>query len=328
MGAPGSSNLRLRLLALAERRLPALTRQRRPEALPINLDRRRIYVLPTRFGLLFALLLAVMLLGALNYGNNPALLLTCLFGAAGGASLFFGFRILSGLRLTQLRADPGHAGLPLGLHPTFTGGARDRPALRLRLGDVETQLRVPANASAEATLDPVVPRRGWFHPGPLRVATDYPLGLFHFWSWVHPNARCLVYPALESPPPALPAGAGAEGERARHGNNEEHAGLRGYRSGDAPRLIAWKASARHDRLLVREPEFHGGATLVFDYASLASLDVEARISRLAAWVVAAEMARASYTLRLPDAVIGPGLGPAQQADCLRALALLPGPGRA
>ncbi|MGH8122583.1 MAG: DUF58 domain-containing protein, partial [Rudaea sp.] len=37
------------LLILAERRLPALTRLKQPETLPIVLDRHRIYVLPTRF---------------------------------------------------------------------------------------------------------------------------------------------------------------------------------------------------------------------------------------------------------------------------------------
>ena len=39
-----------------------LARPRRPEALPQRLDRRRIYVLPTRFGLFVATLLSAMLL--------------------------------------------------------------------------------------------------------------------------------------------------------------------------------------------------------------------------------------------------------------------------
>ena len=59
-------------------RLEALARPRGPEPLPVAFDRRRIYVLPTAFGAFFALLLAVMLLGALNYNNNPALLLALL----------------------------------------------------------------------------------------------------------------------------------------------------------------------------------------------------------------------------------------------------------
>ncbi len=124
MSSTALADLRIRLLAAAERRLPALTRLRRAEALPIRLDRRRIYVLPSGFGVAFALLLFVMLLGALNYGNNPALLLTCLLGATAGASLFFGFRALSGLALEQVHADEAHAGEPLSIRLRFAAGPR------------------------------------------------------------------------------------------------------------------------------------------------------------------------------------------------------------
>ena len=41
------------LIARAERRLPALTRFRGPEPLPIELHRRRIYILPTKSGVGF-----------------------------------------------------------------------------------------------------------------------------------------------------------------------------------------------------------------------------------------------------------------------------------
>lgn len=317
------ADLRLRLLATAERRLPALTRLRRAEALPIRLDRRRIYVLPTGFGLAFAVLLLVMLLGALNYGNNPALLLTCLLGAAAGASLFLGFRVLTGLALEQVRADEGHAGDPLRLIVRFAPGARDRPSLRLRRGAAETAFALPANTASDVVLNAPDTRRGWFRPGRIRVWTEFPLGLFQLWSWLHPDAEFLVYPALESPAPPLPAGSGEYGEHTRAGSSEEHAGLREYRPSDPSRLIAWKASVRHDHLLVRDIERRSGEALVLDYASLRELEPEARIRRLAAWVVMAEAAQRSYALRLPGEALGPDLGAQHRRACLRALALLP-----
>ncbi|MBN8726798.1 MAG: DUF58 domain-containing protein [Xanthomonadales bacterium] len=317
-----------RISSAAERRLPALTRKRRPEPLPIRLDRRRIYVLPTRFGLMFALLLFVMLLGALNYGNNPALLLTCLLGAAAGGSIFAGFRAMSGLRLVAMRANPAHAGEPLRLRLAFDAAGRDRQALCIRRGDDETAFSLLRGEPGEALFAITETRRGWLRPGPLRLSTTYPLGLFQLWSWAHPDAAFLVWPALETPTPPFPAGHGSEGALARHGAEGEPADLREYRSTDPPRLIAWKASARHDTLLVREPEREAGEILVFDHARLSGLDAEARISRLAAWVAAADAGRRTYLLRLPGEEFGPGSGAAQQADCMKALALLPGPGRA
>ena len=51
-------------------RFAMLARPRAAETLPVQFDRRRVYVLPTRFGLFFTALLFAMLLGGLNYNNN------------------------------------------------------------------------------------------------------------------------------------------------------------------------------------------------------------------------------------------------------------------
>ena len=317
------ADLRIRALTFAEKRLPALTRLRRPEPLPIRLDRRRIYVVPTGAGLAFALMLFVMLLGALNYQNNPALLLTCVFGAACGASLFAGFRAMNGLCLTGAGAEECHAGTPLAVHLRFAPTRRARPSLRLRHEGNETTFAVQAGAAGDVTLTLATSRRGWFRPGRIRVSTEYPLGLFHIWSWLNPDAEFLVYPAAETPAPALPAGDGREDEPTRAGAGDDHAGLRDYRVTDPPRLIAWKASARHDTLLVRDAESRSDDALVLDYYTLRGIDRETRISRLTAWVLAAESASQAYLLRIPGSTIGPGIGTVQRHACLRALALLP-----
>ena len=321
--ASAFADLRLRVVAFAERRLPALTRLRRAEELPIRLDRRRIYVVPSRFGAAFSVLLLVMLLGALNYSNNPALLLTCLLGAAAWASLFAGFRTINGITLVHVRASEAHAGDPLPLRLRFATGGRARASLRLRRGEATVAFWLAAERESDLEL-PVTPvRRGWFRPGRVRVSTEHPLGLFHLWSWLHPQAAFLIFPAAETPAPPLPGGDGRVGEQAQAGASEEHAGLRGYRPSDAARLIAWKASVRHDVLLVRDAERRSGEALTLDYRALAGLDDEARISRLTAWVLAAENVQRSYLLRLPQESIGPGLGAEQRTACLRALALLP-----
>jgi uncharacterized protein (DUF58 family) len=319
------ADLRIRALAYAEKRLPALTRLRRPEPLPIRLDRRRIYVLPTGFGVSFGLLLFVMLIGSLNYANNPALLLTCLFGAAGGASLFIGFRAMNGLALTRASADECHAGAPLTLRLRLAPASRTRPSLRLRYGDVETAFALRAGIESDVIVTVPTAQRGWLRIGRVRMSTDYPLGLFHIWSWLNPDSEFLIYPAIETPPPALPAGDGREDVLARAGAGEDHAGLRDYRVTDPPRLIAWKASARHDTLLVRDAEYRSSDALLFDYATIRGIDHEARIRRLTAWVLVAESAQREYIMRLPDGALGPAVGTLQRQACLRALALFEPP---
>src|SRR5438132_374141 len=70
------------LLALARERAAAWMRRRQgADLLPVALERRRLYILPTGTGVAFAALLFLMLIAGLNYGNSLALFLTFLLGA-------------------------------------------------------------------------------------------------------------------------------------------------------------------------------------------------------------------------------------------------------
>jgi len=317
-------------LAFAERRLPALTRLKRPEPLPIALHRRRIYVVPTRFGMVYSAMLLVMLVGALNYNNNPALLLTCLLAAASYQSVFTGFRMLNRLQLRSLRVHPCHAEGALHLSLFFDAAGVDRPALHLRMENADmpdgqgvVEFSLPGDIeTAVPTIIPA-PSRGWQSIGRVRVWSEYPLGMFHIWSWLHPDTQALIYPRIEPNAPPLPESAGDADTVAMRRAGDEFSMLREYHPSDPRRLIAWKASARHDALLVKELERPQSREIVVSWDATAGVDYESRISRLAAWVERAEALRTPYTLSLPSLRIGPAIGPEHQQACLRALALLP-----
>ena len=325
MNASGTlAPLRSRLLASAERRLPALTRLKQPEALPIALHRRRIYVLPTRFGLLFSAVLLVMLLGALNYNNNPALLLTCLLGATCYQSVFQAFRTLNGVELLSLHAEPCHAGDILYFTLTFRAAGRARYSLRAGIGDTETLFDMDAGNDSRVRVGVPTQQRGWQRSGRMRLDSEYPFGLFRVRSWLNPDFAALVYAQREEPAVPLPHANDAAADLPLRRTGDEFAMLRDYHPSDARRSIAWKASARHDTLLVKEFEQRRGREIVLDWDATSSLNHEARISRLTRWVEDAEALRHSYLLQLPDQRVGPGLGSDHRHACLRALALLPG----
>jgi len=309
------------MLEYAEARLPALTRLKRPESLPILLNRYRIYVLPTRFGLLYSAVLIVMLLGALNYNNNPALLLTCLLGAASYQSVFQAFRMLNRLEMHALRAEPCHAGDPLRVSLYWRTNNRNRRSLRLQADGRETVFDLAHDGAV--TVEFTAPQRGWRKLERLRLSSEYPFGLFHVWSWLNPEFAALVYPLPEANPPPLPRAGAANVARTVRMSGDELASLREYRPEDPQRNIAWKASARHDELLVKEFELRRSQEIVLDYSMLHGLAHEARISRLARWVYEAEIAQQPYSLHLPQRQIGPALGAEHRHACLRELALLP-----
>ena len=305
-------------------RFASWARPRAPEGLPARFDRHRIYVLPTGFGLFFAALLAAMGIGALNYNNNPALLLALLLAGAALASLFAAQLQLAGLEIAAVAAEPVHAGTPLLLRVHARDRReRERRGLQLRLGDAQAVLSLEAGAGEAGLTVPTV-RRGWLEPGRIRVSTVRPLGLARAWAYAWPDTPLLVYPAPEAQGPPLPRGSGVHAQAQVHPAGEDMHHLRNYRRGDARRAIAWKPSARRDSLLVREYEQPRDAEVVLDWSTLGALPYEARIGRLAHWVEQAERERRRYRLLLPgQPALGPDAGQAHRHACLRALALMP-----
>ncbi len=307
------------------RGLQQLARPRSPEALPVQLERRRIYVLPTGFGMFVAVLLTAMLLGALNYNNNPALLLSLLLGATGIASTINAHLQLSGLRVEAISADPVAAGSPLKLRLTIArNDNRSRRGLQVVHAGAGAFSGLYDDSRAEVDLFLPTATRGWLDLQRIKLSTTQPLGLARAWAWVWPETPLLVYPRPEPTGPSLPESGGAIARTRAHPLGDELQQLRPYRAGDAPRTIAWKHSARRDTLLVREYERPVGVEVVLDWRDVAALPYEQRIARLARWVNEAEREGRRYRLGLPGQPgIGPGSGDAHHHLCLRALALMP-----
>lgn len=311
-------------LASLAKRLALLARPRRPEPLPVEFDRHRIYILPTGFGWFFAALLLAMGIGALNYNNNPALLLGLLLAGAANTSLFAAHLQLSGLQIVAIDALPVPAGMPLALrlHARAARG-RGRRGLRVDLAGSEARLSLTEGAGETVLMVPTT-QRGWLELGRLRISTTRPLGLARAWTYLWPDTPLLVYPVPEAHGPPLPQGRGENARARLHPAGEDMHHLRAYRRGDARRAIAWKPSARRGALLVREYEQPQSADIELDWRDLSALAYEDRIRRLARWVDEAEREGRRYRLLLPgQPALGPALGVDHRHACLRALALMP-----
>jgi len=302
-----------------------LARPRRPEALPVRITRHRIYVLPTRFGLFMASLLASMLLGALNYNNNPALLLALILSSTALGSALLAHLQLSGLQLMALSAEPVYAGQPIRLRLALArSDNRLRSSLQLDYLSAHALAHLDHDTRCEVDLALPTQVRGWLRLGRIKLSTTQPLGLVRAWCWLWPDTALLVYPALETNAPPLPETGFSSNKVQAHALGEELHQLRAYRLGDSRHDIAWKHSAHRNTLLVREYERPGGADVLLDWKQLTALPYERRIARLAAWVDQAERQGRRYRLQLPgQAALGPDNGAAHRHRCLRSLALLP-----
>lgn len=301
-----------------------------PERGPIVLRHRRVYIVPTRLGWLFAASLGILLLGSINYSLALGFALTFVLAGAGLAGMVHTARNLALLSVSVGRVEPVFAGesaqFPLRLENRLRF---DRPAILARHLASGTQIvfDVGADSIAEAVLAIPAPRRGRLAMGRTMLETRFPLGLFRAWSYVEPDAQALVYPRPEKSPlpaPEAQAESGTAQKLAR--GSDDFAGLRGYQTSDSPRHVAWKAAARSGELLTKQFSGEAAAELWLDWQLLPrALGTEARLSRLAGWVLAAERRGARYGLRLPGVELALGRGGTHRAACLRALALYEAP---
>lgn len=298
-----------------------------PEAPPVTLVQRRIFILPTRQGYAFALMLLLLLLASINYSLSLGFLLTFLLGSMALVGLLHTWRNLAHLRLRPGRCEPVFAGDVAAFSITLESSSLTRFAIGLVRRD-EEPVHGDVGIAEPATLSiPVATQhRGRLTCGRLEVFTRYPIGLFHAWSYVEFDLAIVVYPRPDPTAGSPPnAGTDANEEGIPVPGEEEFNMLRAYRPGDPPRQIAWKALAREQPLLTKEFSAMASSELWIDWDDARAQDVEARLSILAHWVLQADGYGQAYGLRLPGVRIPADRGESHRARCLEALALFEAP---
>ena len=290
--------------------------------LPFTLEYRHIYVLPTRFGVWFGLLLAVTAIGGLNFNNNMALLLGFLLAAIAQLTSLLAYRNLVGMSVNSIHADPVFAGEQARFRIYLNNPeARPRLAVQARSRKSIDTGDVGPHQTTALVLEQSTLKRGWALMEPFNIENQYPLGLFRAWSVLIPQARCLVYPAEADNPPPLPRTGRGDDGIADAGDGEQFHGLREYQPGDPLRRVAWRASARHGKLYSRVMETPREEACELNWYLMGNRSVEEKLSIMCAWILRAERQQIPYSLELPTEALPAGLGEEHRDACLRILAL-------
>lgn len=307
--------------------LPPFVRPRHPEENGIRLSRDRVYIVPTRAGLVYAFVVMAMLTGAINYSLALGHALVFLLVSLGLVGMLHTYRNLMGLEIRVSPAEPVSAGEPAHFHIMVRNpGKYSRVALEWRSTEHELpvifqSISADSDGSVQFSLPTV--SRGVLSIPPLKVGSRYPLGLFYAWSRIWPKVHCLVYPRPVYTPLPLGQGMAKTGELQGNSGQEDFSGFRERQPSDSLRHVAWKAAARdmgHKPLLIK---LFGGSSreeLLLDWMATEG-DTEHRISTLAGWVMDAEAEGLNYGLSIPGVQIPISHGLPHRHRCLEALAL-------
>lgn len=299
------------------RRLPAAPR--------IELDQRRIFIVPSRSGTGFIVVLLLIFLAAINYQNSLAYALVFLLGSVFVVAILHTYRNLSGLLVSGNGASSVFVGEQARFGLRLESGGKEHQAIGVGWNAQQLQRSDVAPDHVQALeLSLPTERRGWLPAPRMRVETSFPLGVLTAWTWVDLGQRVLVYPQpLQGEVPNLHSeSADIEDQAQRlHGQGvDDFQGLKQYQPGDSWRRMHWKAYSRGEGLLVKDFADLRGQELCLDFVALGG-DVEQRLSRLCYWVLALSREQRPFALQLPGNRLDTDSGDAHREACLRALAL-------
>lgn len=299
--------------------------RRIPPASRIELDHRRIFILPTRVGGTYALVLFLLLLVSINYQNSLAYGLTFLMVSVGILAILHTYRNFSGLILSAGNAHSVFVGEPVQLRLRLESSSSGHQAIALGWDSEQLeQTDVDPERQVEVALTLPAVNRGWLRAPRLRVESVFPLGIFRAWSWLDLEQTVLIYP--RPVPGNMPLLQGVQphaeddGQATRGQGVDDYQGLRLWQPGDSMRRMHWKAWSRGQGLMVKEFTDLSGHDLCLDFMALGG-DIEERLSRLCYWVLELSQRQQPFALRLPGFLSAVDSGDAHRETCLRQLAL-------
>ena len=290
----------------------------------ITLQNRRLYILPTRFGYIYALMLLVLLLASINYQNSMAYALTFLLTSIGIISLWQTHKNLLGLNVELKTPKPVFQGEPLNFDFELYS---DHQATRYAVGIQYDKCppaykRIEPDKKTTLSLFLTTTKRGLYTPRGFTIFTRYPTGLFHAWGWIKFDLPVLIYPEplfdhkLEHS--LIDQHSGTSTVDITDG--DDFAGLREHRPGESLRHISWKAYAQGRGMLTKTFQGHATPSLWINWSDMPAKSIEGKLSQMTALVIQAQQDGRKYGLKLPGNSIEQNTGAAHRAYCLQQLA--------
>jgi uncharacterized protein (DUF58 family) len=220
----------------------------------------------TREGIIYLSAIFILILAAVNTGNN---LLFMVLGCALAGILISGVLSRAVLTDVALKFDlPEHifAQQPVLAEVELRNEKDFWPSFSLRVVGESRKTHseiltrpvffpyIPRGGSARQKVELNFPRRGVYRQGAFGIRTRFPFGFFEKTRQIDSSAEIVVYPHVEPTDQfyeVLPLLSGEMASFFRGRGHELHS-LREYLPTDSARFVDWKISAKQGQLMVRE----------------------------------------------------------------------------
>ncbi|MCK5698124.1 MAG: DUF58 domain-containing protein [Gammaproteobacteria bacterium] len=299
------------------------------------LDSKSIYILPTREGLIYAILVLVILAAAINFNNSLVFFFAFLLVGVGLVSMRATQQNLLNLQFTFAHIKPVFCPHPISL-PLLIEPLSKHPLLSPKIShysidvqfshstdelDLANRVDIYCNDKSTLALFYATHQRGRLTLPSITISSLYPLGLFRAWANIQLNSDALVYPSPARSFTHQPqSGSDSEGQGEQGRGFDDFSGFKNYQVGEPLNHIHWKAYAREQGLLSKTFSGANDHEYWLNWHELQG-DIEHRISQLCRLILDAELQGDRYGLILPNIQINISQGDSHQHHCLKALAL-------
>ena len=301
--------------------------KRMPEAKYHRLDKRNIFIFPSRFGFVYLLFVLLIFLLGTNYQNNVIILMSYLMGSLFVSTMLFSFFNIAGISVSCEGKSSGYANQSLKM-PIEVFSPGKRYALTFSFaGQQSLYLAVTSIEKMFVELPYFARQRGLINPGRVKIKSEYALGLFV--CWTHLDFGCLytVYPEVKMLKGRLPVVFADKNSSEQSGQlssgAEDFYELKNYVQGESVNRIAWKQFARGQGKYTKHYQQQQGNSLRLRLADMPATDIETRLQYLCFLVLSYHDKKYQFSLDLGLQQLDVASGDLHLKQCLRALASYP-----
>jgi uncharacterized protein (DUF58 family) len=215
----------------------------------------------TKVGLWYVLFTVVVAIAATNTGNNALYLVLALMLGVLVSSGVLSRQNVRGFHLELQLPPEVYANRPFWIRFEIQSGGLLWPRFFILLSLSKSAQPalipfLPRRGQARGELEMMLPRRGRHALKAVHLSSLYPFGLFRKGVRHRVDLEALVFPEIFAAAAPLPSSSspGGEDPSRERGMGHDLFSLRQFRTGDDPRSIHWKQTARTGALVLMERE--------------------------------------------------------------------------
>lgn len=330
-----SISLKSYLARFFKGRFNLFLQQRIPANQQQTLNNKKIFILPSKFGVCYLFFILLLFLLGTNYQNNLVMLVCYLLISFFITSMLHSFYNLSGLQLTAITTAKGYANQTILLKIKLTS-AKERFDLNFCFANQSiSHYDIITQGENTVSVGYWVARRGVHQLGRIKVFSRYGFGLFTTWSQLDLASQIIAYPeplsfqysgvsaALVDDNEPDVNSYRAQQVLAEPINGDDFEQLIPYQQGQPYTHVAWKQLAKGQGWYTKQHQKNAQPDIVLILSNMPANTLENKISQLCFLILEYHQSGSDYRVAIDQISLGPSSGEQFLHECLMALVQYP-----